>query len=44
VLLVGVVVFVEGTVESITSSHLKTVQSVRFGDRLGEWAEWSCGV
>jgi hypothetical protein len=31
-------VFVEDAAEPTTSSDVEVVESVRFGDRLGEWA------
>jgi hypothetical protein len=40
----GVVVLVEDAAESITASDDELVQSVRFGDWLGEWAKGSCGM
>jgi hypothetical protein len=38
------VVFVEDAAESILSSDGDVIQSVWFGDRLGELATWSCGM
>jgi hypothetical protein len=37
-------VLVEDAVESIASSDVEVVESVRFGDRLGERAQWCCGA
>jgi hypothetical protein len=38
------VVLVKDAAESISSSNGELVQSVRFGDRWGEWAKGSCGM
>jgi hypothetical protein len=38
------VVLVEDAAETITSSDGEAVQLAWFGDRLGEWASWSCVV
>jgi hypothetical protein len=38
------VVLVEDAAESIFSSDVELVQSIRFDDRWGEWAKWSCGL
>ena len=36
-------VLVEDAAESITSADVEVVESVRFGDRFGQWAE-GCGA
>ena len=38
------VVFVEDAAESISSLDGEVIQSVRFDDRRGEWATWSCAL
>ncbi|WP_308288966.1 hypothetical protein [Streptomyces humicola] len=37
-------ILVQDAAESITSSDVAVVESVRFGDRLGEWAQGCCGL